>query len=67
MYKQKKKIFQFFKISKKTKKPNALKNNLSFEINKNKLNLKKNDLEDIINKNVKSYLYKNYISNINKK
>ena len=64
IYKQKKKIFHFFKISKKS---NALKNNLSFDKNKNKLNLKKNDLSDIINKNVKSYLYKNYISNINKK
>ena len=67
IYKQKKKIFHFFKISKKTKKANALKNNLSFDINKNKLNLKKHDLSDIINKNMKSYLYKNYISNINRK
>ena len=67
VYKQKKKLFQFFKISKKIKKSNTTKNNLSFDKNKNKLNLTKNDLSDIINNNVKSYLYKNYISNINKK
>ena len=67
IYKQKKKIFNFFKIKKNEKKlkdiNNEINNNLSFDSNDNNES-QKEMLLNKINKNMKPYLYTEYIKNI---
>ena len=62
IYKQKKKLFNCFQISKKGKDLNNSKDNLSFEFEENIIN--KNELTGKINKNLISYLYNKSINNI---
>ena len=64
IYKQKKRISNFFKIS-KNKNKNDEKNNLSFEID-NKNNDKNKDLLNKINKKMKLYIFNNYFNKMNK-
>ena len=66
VYQQKKKIFNYFKITSSEKRLKDINNdtnyNLSFDANNKKKS--KNELLNKINKNMKPYLYSEYIKNI---